>query len=43
MISAKQPRHMNNGRIENVEDELWRDANGEHEQCEGNDDKFFPS
>ena len=43
MISAKQPRHLDDGRIENVEDELWRDADGEHEQCYGNHDKFFPS
>ena len=43
MISAKQPRHLNDGRIENVEDELWRDADGEHEQRYGNHDKFFPS
>ena len=40
-VTAKQPRHMNNGGIENVENELWRDANGKHEQCHGNYDKFF--
>src|SRR6516225_4907211 len=39
--SAKQPRHMNNGGIENVENELWRDADGEHEQRHRNYDKFF--
>ena len=43
MISAKQPRHLNDGRIENVEDELRHDADGEHEQCHRNHDKFFPS
>ena len=34
---------MNDGRIENVEHELRHDADGEHEQCHGNHDKFFPS
>ena len=34
---------MNDGRIENVEYELRRDADGEHEQCDRNDDKLFPS
>jgi len=34
---------MNDGRIENVEHELRHDADGEHEQCYGNHDKFFPS
>ena len=34
---------MNDGRIEDVEHELWRDADGEHEQCYGNHDKFFSS
>ncbi len=33
---------MNDGRIENVEQELRRDADGEHEQCDRNHDKFFP-
>ena len=43
MISAKQPRHLNDCRVENVEDELRRDAYREHEQRYGNHDKFFPS
>ena len=34
---------MNDGRVENVEDELRRDADGEHEQCHRNYEKFFPS
>ena len=33
---------MNDGRIENVENELRRYANGEHEQCYGNHNEFFP-
>src|SRR5262245_66249399 len=43
MISTEQPRHMNDGRIENVEDELRKDADGEHEQCYRNHDKFLAS
>ena len=34
---------MNDGRIENVEDELRCHAYCKHEQCYGDDDKFFPS
>ena len=34
---------MNDGRIENVEDELRHDADDEHEKCHRNHDKFFPS
>src|SRR4029450_10335844 len=41
-MSAKQPRHVNDRRVEDTEDELWRDANGEHEQCYGNNDELFP-
>src|SRR5262249_25631249 len=41
--SAKQSRHLNDGCVENVKDELRRDANGEHEQSHGNHDEFFPA
>src|SRR5205807_3328422 len=34
-------RHLHYGRIENVEQELRRDANGEHEQCYRHDDEPF--
>ena len=43
MISAKQLRHVNDRRIENVEDELRCDADGEHEQCYGNHHEFLSS
>jgi len=42
-MSAKQPRHVNDCRVENTEDELWRDANNEHEQCYRDYDDFFSS
>src|SRR3954471_10836288 len=42
-MSAKQPRHVNHRRIEDVEDELRCDADREHEQCYGNHDEFFSS
>src|SRR6476646_3683429 len=41
--STKQPRHLNERRIENVEDELRCDADGEHEQCYGNHHEFLSS
>ena len=41
-MSAKQPRHVNDCRVEDFKDELWRDADGEHEQCYRNHDEFFP-
>src|ERR1051325_7079301 len=42
-MSAKQPRHVNDCRVENTEDELWRDANGEHEQCYRDYEDLFAS
>ena len=39
--SGKQSRHLNDGCVEDVEDELRRDADGEHEQGDGNDDPFL--
>ena len=42
-MSAKQPRHLNDRCVEDVEHELRYDADGKHEQCYGNHDKFFPS
>src|SRR5437763_5876696 len=34
--SRKQPRHLHNGGVENVEKELRDNADGEHEQCDRN-------
>src|SRR5262245_37790174 len=42
-MSAKHPRHVNDCRVEDTEDELWRDANGEHEECYRDYDDFFAS
>src|SRR4029453_10209661 len=39
--SAKQSRHLNDGAVEDIEDELRRDADCEHEQCDGNNDELF--
>src|SRR6266581_217219 len=41
--SCKQSRHLNDCCFENVENELRRDADGEHQQCHRSDDKFFAS
>src|SRR4030095_2151990 len=41
--SGKQTRHLSDGGVEDVEDELRRDADREHEQCDGNDDELFAS
>src|SRR2546430_4031771 len=32
--SGKQPCHLRNRGVENVEEELGRDADGEHEKCD---------
>jgi hypothetical protein len=42
-MSAKQPCHVNDCRVEDTEDELWRDADDEHEQCYRDYDDFFAS
>src|SRR5262249_32585103 len=39
--SAKQPRHLNDGGVKNVEHELRSEADREHEQGGRNDDEFF--
>src|SRR5437899_9657393 len=41
--SGKKSRHLNDGCVENVEDELRRDADGEHEQRDRNDDPLLAS
>src|SRR5438874_2271116 len=41
--SGKEARHFNDGGVENVEDELRRDADCEHEQSDRNDDELFAS
>lgn len=41
--SGKHPRHLRDGCVENVEDELRRDADGEHEQGHRNNDEFLAS
>ena len=43
MPSGKQARHVGDGCIEDVEDELRRDADGKHEQSDRNDDEFLAS
>src|SRR5436190_14477421 len=40
-MSGKQVRHLDDGAVENVEEELRRDADGEHQQRHGNDDEFL--
>ena len=40
-MSAKQPRHLNDRCVEDVEDKLRRDADGKHEQCDRDNDEFF--
>ena len=42
-VSAEQARHFRDGCVEDVEDELRRDADGEHEQRDRNNDEFFAS
>src|SRR4029077_11097686 len=37
--SSKQPRHLYHGRVENAEEELGRDADGEHEKGDRN---YYP-
>src|SRR2546421_5978999 len=37
--SREQPRHLHNGGVENVEEKLRRDADGEHEKCDRN---YYP-
>src|SRR6266446_10416764 len=39
--SRKQPRHVNDGCVEDVEDELRIDADGEHQERDGNDDELL--
>src|SRR5260370_36406114 len=39
--SHKQPRHVNDGCVEDVEDELRIDADGEHQERDGNDDELL--
>ena len=41
--SGKQPGHFRHGGVENVEHELRRDADCEHEQRHGNHDAFLAS
>src|SRR6266496_469068 len=41
--SGKQARHFSDGRVEDVEDELRRDTDCEHEQSDRNDDELFAS
>src|SRR5712691_10759932 len=41
--SGKQSRHVNDGGVEDVEDELRGDADGEHEQSYWNNDELFAS
>lgn len=38
---GKQSRHLNYGGVEDVEDELRGDADGEHKDGDGHDDEFF--
>ena len=38
-ISDKQPRHLDDGAVEDVEEELGRDADGEHEKGDRN---YYP-
>ena len=40
LMSCKQARHLDDGAVENVEEELRRDADGEHQQRHGNDDEI---
>ena len=40
---GKQTRHLRDGGVEDVEDKLRRDADGEHEQRHRNDDELFAS
>src|SRR5437763_533462 len=39
--SGKQPCHVHNSGVKNVEEELRGDANREHEKCDGNNRPFF--
>src|SRR5260370_37290111 len=39
--SRKQPRHVNDGCVEDVEDELRIDADGEHQERDGNADELL--
>src|SRR5260370_12015981 len=39
--SRKQPRHVNDGCVEDVEDELRIDADGEHQERDRNDDELL--
>src|SRR6266496_3555849 len=41
--SCKQSRHLNDRCVENVENELRCDADGEHQQCYRSNDEFFAS
>ena len=42
-ISGEEPRHLDDGAVEDVERELRCDPEGEHEQGHGNDDELFAS
>src|SRR5437870_13687986 len=39
--SGKQPRHLNDGCVEGVEDELRRDADCEHQRRDGDDHELL--
>ena len=41
MTLAEQSRHLNDGGVEDVENKLRRDPDGEHEQRDGNNDPFL--
>src|SRR6266550_2283278 len=38
---AEQPRHLNDGCVENVENELRRNPDREHQQRDGDDDELL--
>jgi hypothetical protein len=38
---GKEPGHLHDGRVEDVEEKLRGDADGEHEQGHGHDDQFL--
>ncbi len=41
--SREQPRHLNDGCVENVEQELRCNADGKHEQCHRDNHELFAS
>ena len=41
LSSSEQPSHLNDGRVENVENELRGETDGEHEQGHWNDYEFL--